>query len=155
MRLAFSAVLIAVLAAILWQAVQITGSAAAYPIIVSAGALACSAVLLATQVLRPADGAEVPAAFALPPALALRLVAFGSVWIAYVVLLPHAGFMIATWAALAVSLALTAGRPRIGAVLGTAAFVLVFAVLIKVVLYVPVPQGWPDRQLDTLLYGLR
>jgi hypothetical protein len=56
--------------------------------------------------------------------------------------------------ALWVSLALLGGRPTIRAALGTAIFVVVFAVLIKSVLYVPVPVGWLDEQLDSLLYSL-
>lgn len=88
----------------------------------------------------------------LPAGRALRLAAVAAVWLAYVVALPYAGFMVASWVALFVSLAITHGRPSLSGALGTAAFVLVFAILIKIVLYVPVPQAWPDQQLDILLY---
>ncbi|MCA8906491.1 MAG: tripartite tricarboxylate transporter TctB family protein [Rhodospirillaceae bacterium] len=154
MRLVFAGILVAVLAAIVWQSTEIRGSAAIYPIVVSIGALVCSVAFLVARALAPApQGDGGPAiGLRLPAGRALRLAAVAAVWLAYVVALPYAGFMVASWVALFVSLAITHGRPSLSGALGTAAFVLVFAILIKIVLYVPVPQAWPDQQLDILLY---
>lgn len=153
MRLVFAGILVAVLAAIVWQSTEIRGSAAIYPMVVSIGALVCCVAFLLARLLAPAPGGNGPViGLKLPAGKALRLAAVAAVWLAYVVALPYAGFMVASWVALFVSLAITHGRPSLAEAFGTLAFVLVFAVLIKVVLYVPVPQAWPDHQLDMLLY---
>ncbi len=156
MRHVLSVFLLIVLALMVWRSALVPGPAATYPLVVSLCAF--STVLLLT-VLSLRKG-EAPAAAPADSAQRLtpmgwgRLAAFILLWIAYVALLETIGFMVATWVALVVSLALLGGRPTLRAALGTAVFVAVFAVLIKSVLYVPVPTGWLDQQLDSLLYSL-
>jgi hypothetical protein len=152
MRLAVCVALVAAMATILWQAIQITSSAAAYPMSIAGSALLCSGLLLVSRFTGAPDhtgSSEIPRLSRLQ---LVRLISFAAVWIAYVVLLPRLGFMLSSWMALSLSLAITRGRPGMSAIGGTAVFVLLFAVLIKVVLYVPMPQGWLDEQLEIVLY---
>jgi hypothetical protein len=152
MRLAVCVALVAAMATILWQANQITRSAAAYPMAIAGIALLCSGLLLISQLIGAPDhtgSSEIPRLSRLQ---LVRLIGFAAVWIAYVVLLPRLGFMLSSWMALSLSLTITRGRLNLSAIAGTAVFVLLFAVLIKVVLYVPMPQGWLDEQLEIVLY---
>lgn len=152
MRLAVCVALVAALATILWQAIQITGSAAAYPIVIAGSALLCSGLLLIFHVISAPNSTGLSELPQLSHLQLVRLIGSAAVWIAYVVLLSHLGFMLSTWIALSLSLAITRGRPSVTAIAGTAVFVVLFTVLIKVVLYVPMPQGWLDEQLEIVLY---
>lgn len=152
MRLAVCVALIIALATILWQAIQITGSAAAYPIVIAGSALLCSGLLLISHVIGAPDSTGLSELPRLSRLQFVRLLGFAAVWIAYVVLLPRLGFMLSTWISLSLSLAITRGKPSVSAIAGTAVFVLLFAVLIKIILYVPMPQGWLDEQLEIFLY---
>lgn len=152
MRVGFCGLLFILTAAMAWQALQIEGPAAAYPIVVTFAALFVSACYLAMQVVRRGADFAVANPFAVDGGGTWRLVGFIVIWLAYVAALPAIGFMLATWLALLLSLALLQGRIGIMAALYTAIFTLVLAVLIKIVLYVPVPQGWLDEALELLLY---
>lgn len=152
MRLAVCVALVAIMATILWQAIQITGSAATYPIAIAGSALLCSGLLLVSHAVDAPNRTGPSESLRLSRLQLVRLIGFAAVWMVYVVLLPRLGFMLSTWMALSFSLAITRGRPSVSAIAGTAVFVLLFAVLIKIVLYVPMPQGWLDEQLELLLY---
>ncbi len=154
MRLAVCIALVAALATILWQAIQITGSAAVYPIVVVGSALLCSGLLLISNVISAPESTDLSTIPRLSRLQLIRLIGFAIVWIAYLVLLPRFGFILTTWVGLSLSLAITIGRPKVSVIAGTAVFVLLFAVLIKIVLYVPMPQGWIDEQLEIFLYSV-
>jgi hypothetical protein len=147
MRRLLSVLLLIVLALMVWRSALVPGPAATYPLVVSLCAFAM-VLLLTVLSLRKAEAPAASSAGGVRPTPMGwgRLAAFIVLWLAYV--------MVSTWVALWVSLALLGGRPTIRAALGTAIFVVVFAVLIKSVLYVPVPVGWLDEQLDSLLYSL-
>jgi hypothetical protein len=155
MRRLLSVLLLIVLALMVWRSALVPGPAATYPLVVSLCAFAM-VLLLTVLSLRKAEAPAASSAGGVRPTPMGwgRLAAFIVLWLAYVTLLESIGFMVSTWVALWVSLALLGGRPTIRAALGTAIFVVVFAVLIKSVLYVPVPVGWLDEQLDSLLYSL-
>ncbi|WAP66902.1 tripartite tricarboxylate transporter TctB family protein [Jiella pelagia] len=153
MRYAFCGLLVLLSAALVWQALQLSGPASVYPLVVTSGALLFS---LSYTVMRVVGGFDDGASsFEIPRATIARVAGFVAVWLAYVLLLPTGGFILTTWLALLVSLAIVRGRLGLVDALATALFVAVLAVLMKTVLYVPVPQGWLDESLETLLYRLR
>lgn len=150
-RLVLCGTLVALSGALFWRALLIEGGA--YPLVATGGAaLTCGAYLLgrARRGGWPVAGGVAPQRRTLP-----RVAAFAALWAAYVLALPPLGFILATWIALAASVALTRARLRSPDLLWTAAFVGTLAVLMKVVLYVPVPQGWLDERLELLIYSLR
>jgi len=124
-----------------------------YPLVVTSGALIFS---LSYAVMRAVNGwDEGPVPFSMPRSTLPRVTVFVLVWLAYVLLLPYGGFILATWLALLASLAIVRGRFGLVDAMSTALFASVLAVLMKTVLYVPVPQGWLDQSLEILLYRLR
>lgn len=153
MRIAFCGLLIALSCVLLWQAVQIEGQAAVYPIVVTGGAVLFSLVYTIRQAV-VANGWPREAPYAVPTSTIPRVVLFIAIWTIYVIALAYLGFMVATWLALAAS-SLVIGRFNVLQPLWIALFVLIMAVLLKIVLYVPVPQGWLDVQLEIFLYSLR
>ncbi|MCF8482914.1 MAG: hypothetical protein K9H25_21015 [Rhodospirillum sp.] len=155
MRLVLSVLLLIILALMVWRSALVPGPAMAYPLVVSLCAFAAVLTLTILSLRKARVPVLSPLGDVRPTPVGWgRLAGFILLWIAYVALLDTAGFMLATWLALALSLALLGGRPTVRAALGTAVFVGVFAVLIKSVLYVPVPSGWLDDKLDFLLYSL-
>lgn len=163
MKLSVLALLVLILAALSWQALETGGMASNYPIAVTLGAMACAlahlAMSLASQRKRP-DAAAAgtptdPAAEAItwPPPLALA--AFVAIWLAYVYYLETLGFVAATWLALWGSLVMLTRRFSAGAPIYIGVFVVVLTVLLKTALYVPVPQGWVDVRIDTFIYSFR
>lgn len=141
------------LSIILWQSFQLDGPAAVYPRVVIAGALLSAGVLLFTQVAGVTAAPQREAGAARDLRQFAKVALFVLIWAGYVLLLPWLGFMVATWLAIMASLAIARGRVSLVELLGAAAFVLVFTILINVVLYVPMPQGWLDEQLEILLYS--
>jgi hypothetical protein len=152
MRFVICGLLITVSGFLFWQATMLSGQAALYPMIVTGGALIFSMAYTVHQALAAGDAQP---ALEIPRKSLLRVVLFVAIWSAYVLALPLAGFMIATWLALCVSLLVVRGALHFVDALATAAFTVTLAVLMKVVLYVPVPQGWLDVQLEILIYSLR
>lgn len=153
MRYAFCGLLVLLSAALVWQALQLSGPASVYPLVVTSGALLFSLSYTVMRVVGGFDDGASP--FEIPRAAIARVAGFVAVWLAYVLLLPTGGFILTTWLALLVSLAIVRGRLGLVDALATALFVAVLAVLMKTVLYVPVPQGWLDESLETLIYRLR
>lgn len=173
LRLVFCGLLLAGSVWLFWVASQLRAGVALYPMLVTGGAAAFLLVhalrmlwlhhaarngrpqAAAVQAGPKPAAADDPDTALLPPLSSLpRLAGFAAVWSAYVVALPQLGFMLATWLALTLSLALLS-RLRWLTPLWMALFVAVLALLMKVVLYVPVPQGFLDVRLDELLFRLR
>ncbi|MEF2549218.1 tripartite tricarboxylate transporter TctB family protein [Aurantimonas sp. E1-2-R+4] len=153
MRYAFCGMLVALSAALVWQAIQLSGPATVYPLVVTSGALIFSLSYAVMRAVNGWDEGAVP--FAMPRSSLPRVTAFVLVWLAYVLLLPYGGFILATWLGLLASLAIVRGRLGLVDAMSTALFVAVLALLMKAVLYVPVPQGWLDQSLEILLYRIR
>lgn len=132
-------------------AFSLRGAAALYPQLV-AGAAAALALAWAAAAWRDAAvDAELAALAVAPPRLAL----FAAIWLAYPLALAAIGFLAASWAALALTaLALGTRRPFAVAV-ALAPTVLAVALLLRLVVYVPLPAAWPEMQLDRLLFLLR
>jgi hypothetical protein len=153
MRFALCGILIALSGALLWQATKLSGQASVYPIFVTAGAFLFSIAYTVRQAA-VANSWPGEAPYSIPMSALPRVAVFALIWTLYVIALPRAGFIIATWVAITVS-SLVIGRLSLLRPLWIAIFVIVLAVLLKVVLYVPVPQGWLDIQLEVFLYSLR
>lgn len=141
-----------------WQTTQLSGSAAAYPAYVL-GVLAVLLLGIAVGEVRRRGPLK------LDPELADccsgsgrergALVAFVVTWVAYVLLLDAIGFLAATALAIAASLLLLGQRHTLFIAAGSIGFSLALAVLVKTVLYVPVPLAAPDLALERLIYSLR
>lgn len=86
-----------------------------------------------------------------------RLPGFAVLWGGYVLLLPIAGFLVDSIAALILSLWIANGRLSVRASLASAAFVVVLAILVSTILYIPVPKSgidyWLDETIFTILGG--
>lgn len=141
-----------------WQTTQLSGAAAAYPAYVL-GVLAVLLLGIAVSEVRRRAPSK------LDPELADccsgsgrergALVAFVGTWVAYVLLLDAIGFLAATALAIAASLLLLGRRHALSIAAGSIGFSLALAVLVKTVLYVPVPLAAPDLALERLIYSLR
>lgn len=145
--------LFAALSVVLWQAFQLEGGAAFYPRVVLSGAFLSAGLLLLSQVAGSTSAQQRKAVRPREFGQLARVTVFVLIWAGYVFLLFRLGFMVATWLALTSSLAVARARTSLTEMLAVAAFVLVFTVLIKFVLYVPMPQGWLDERLEILLYS--
>lgn len=154
MRLLFSGLLVVALGVMAYESTGIKGAGAFYPISISVGALVGAVAFMASQWKMAGGPTETPGWLRLSRIGVARLVAFGGLWAGYVLGLPTLGFTLATWGALVLSLALLRGRPTVQAVAGTGLFVMAFVLLIKTVLYVPVPMGWLDTRIEEILYTL-
>ena len=153
MRIALCGLLVALSGGLLWAALQIEGQASVYPILVTAGAVFFSLAYTARQAV-VAGSWPVPPPYSVPRSTLPRIAMFVAIWTIYVVALSTLGFMVATCLALVAS-SLVIGRFSALQPVWLALFVIVLSVLLKVVLYVPVPQGWLDIQLEIFLYSLR
>lgn len=155
MRSILCVILIAASGFLFWQATMLRAEAALYPMIVTGGALLFTISYLVQQTVLRGDGWSGAERFVLPRRALPRVAVFAAIWSGYVLALPVAGFMVASWLALWLSLVVVRGALRWADALGSAAFTLVLSVLMKVVLYIPVPQGWLDIQLEIFIFSLR
>ena len=136
----------------------IQGPAALYPRALLAGALVLVAIT-AWQELRGADGVrsdpELAALAAGPPGARSAFAAFVLVWLIHPFAMDAFGFILATAVAIVAS-CLALGFRRVPLVVGSAAlFAILFSVLLKTVIYVPMPSAWPDRLVDQAIYRTR
>jgi hypothetical protein len=159
MRRLLSVALTGVLGALTVSRASTVGVSADYMLLVCIGALTCSlAVLIGSFRARDPEwraAVDDGGAPTLDRARTLRLSAFAVTWILYVLILPNVGFIVSTWLGLVAALALLSGRPGLRQAAGLAVFVLVFFVLISAVLFVPVPRGFVDNEIEELIYSLR
>lgn len=142
-----------------YQALQISGSARLYPLVLAIVVLlGCAASMLTGLVNRrapPAPTGDVALLLSARGPEIVRTLAFCALWIAYVVLLPVIGFLVATTLAIALSFWLLQLRRPVASVLGALVFSLILSVLFTTVFYIPVPQGAVDTWLTELVYQLK
>lgn len=155
MRLILCVLMIAAFGGLFWQATGLDGRAAVYPMFVTGGALIFSIAYTLRQAIRGGGVWPEGSALGFPDGTAPRVLIFVAIWSIYVLALPRAGFIAATWVALVLSIWVVRRTFRLADPLWMAVFTVVLTVLLKVVLYVPVPQGWLDVQLEILIYSLR
>lgn len=157
--IAVAGLLAALIGTLSWLALDIRGPAAAYPMVVINAALV---LLLATGVAegrrRAPLGAADPELGALISTSAgglWRSVAFAALWLVYPFVIPVTGFIVATAVALSLSLILLGARRYVLSVLGVIVFTLALSVVMRLVIYVPMPPVGLDELLDRILFALR
>lgn len=156
MRSVVSACFIALLLLLTSRALEFDGRTGLYPLAICLGALLFLSWLLLRQLAgRGQDGGEATGPLlGLGRKVALRLGVFVLAWLGYVLLLPFAGFILTSWAALYLSILATGAQRRLAPLAYCGVFALSVAVLLKTVLFVPVPEALPDEYLDRLIYSV-
>jgi Tripartite tricarboxylate transporter TctB family len=158
-RLGLAALVLGAVGVLAVEATSISGLAGTYPQLLVAAVIALTLVVAieearSTRLLADID-AELAGLWPDQPQVRLHLLVFVAAWLAYPALLSAAGFVGATSLVLAISL-FASGLRRLGLNLGLAiGFSIALAVLLKTVLYVPMPLGPADLALERLLYSLR
>lgn len=155
--LVMSTLLLAGLALLGVESLKISGSSALYPQLL----LGSSILLLVwtaarswqTRASAPADP-ELASLHTGTSRTRLRFALFCAIWLVYPPLMMWVGFTASTVAVLYGS-ALLFGttRPWL-ALFGIVCFSVLFAMLLKSVIYVPVPEAWPDRWINAFMYRL-
>lgn len=144
-----------VLAVLAVGSLSISEKAAAYPQALIAASFVLVLVQLASVLPRRTESqTEAPDA-ASPPSVraGTYLALFCLCWLLYPLLLVPFGFILATTLALFASISIFRIRRRWTALLGLFVFVVIFAVLLKTVIYIPVPEAWPDKIIDSIIYS--
>lgn len=154
-----SLLLLAVLGLVVAGAVNDAPSLTSYPVVVAAATFVLTALTAMQTTLRPlAEGpASIIASFGSnrrSRGHLLRAAAFCGVWIAYAILLNMFGFVLASSLALIASLWIMQGQFKPLASLASVIFVLVLAVLVTTILFVPVPKAQVDHWIDETIFTL-
>jgi hypothetical protein len=155
--LSMSGLLLGMLVILAVESLKISGSSAFYPQVL----IGASILLLAWSSWRSWQARSLALA---DPELAslhtgtasirLRFALFCVIWLVYPLLMPWAGFTASTVAVLYGSALLFGTKHPWLALVGILCFSIVFAILLKSVIYVPVPEAWPDRWINNLMYRL-
>ncbi len=150
--------LFAIFGVLAYQTTHLSGPAAAYPGYVLGILWVLLIGIAATEFRR--DGKldlDPELAEFWPPLRRSRtaLAGFISVWLIYVLVLDAFGFLGATSLAVGASLLLLGLRGLWVIAAGSIAFALAMAVLVKTVLYIPVPLAAPDLALERLIFLMR
>jgi len=136
--------------------IQAGSAAALYPRVLIGASfillLGCTLASLRRGAGKPANDRELALMASGPPAAAWRFMLFCAIWIAYPLAMNLLGFTAATTLALWASALLASRRRPWVVLLMLLAFSVAFAVLLKTVIYVPVPSAWPDLLIDAVLY---
>lgn len=82
----------------------------------------------------------------------VRFAAFCILWVIYPLAMPFLGFIASSVLAFYGSSLLFGNTRHIATLLWTIVFVVIFSILLKLVIYVPVPTAWPDKMIDSLIY---
>jgi len=132
---------------------QVPAASQAYPLILLAALLLAVPLHVLRLLRRDPDRSLVPV---LPgtPGARIRLVLFAAIWLAYVVALPKAGFVVATTVATAGSIVTLGPRRPVLAVLASLLVSLCLFALMERVLFVPVPRGSIEDSLSVFLYQM-
>lgn len=152
-----SALLMAALGVLGVNSLKISGSSALYPQVL----IGTSMVLLAWSTLRswrervsvPADP-ELASLHTGTTSMRTRFALFCAIWLVYPLLMTWIGFTASTAAVLYGSALLFGTTRPLFALVGILIFSVLFAVLLKSVIYVPVPEAWPDRWINAFMYSL-
>lgn len=82
----------------------------------------------------------------------LRFAAFCIIWLIYPPLMTWTGFIISTTLVLYGSVLLFGTTRPWWALFGILCFSIIFSILLKSIIYVPVPEALPDRWINALMY---
>ncbi len=141
-----------------YQTAGLTGPAAAYPGYVLGMLWVLLIGIAITEFRRHGKlrlDPELAEFWPVPRRQRAALASFIAVWLGYVLILNAVGFLGATTLAVATSLVILGMRGAWWISLGSVAFSLAMAVLVKTVLYVPVPLAAPDVALERMIFLLR
>jgi len=153
--LCMSALLLAGLAVLGVESLKISGPSGLYPQVL----IGASMALLVWNGLQSwrarAIGANDPELASLhtgPTQALFRFALFCAIWLLYPLLMAWTGFIASTTIVLYGSAVLFGtARPWL-ALLGILCFTVVFSALLKSIIYVPVPEAWPDQWINALIY---
>lgn len=157
-RLACLVLVFGLLLALGASSLSIDASAARYPQVLIAGALIALTTALLTERRHAAlSGGDTELA-SLAAGPAPERTAFGGfvlVWLAFPFIMGVLGFVLSTVIALVLScLLLRIRRPAL-IIASSVVIAVAFAVLLRTVLYVPMPSGWLDQRIDQVIYQVR
>lgn len=155
--MSMSLLLLAALAILGIESIHISGSAALYPRVLIIASIALMLICTVQTWRGRANIPEDPELASLhtgSTGIRLRFAGFCLVWVVYPVMMPLFGFTASSVVALYLSSLLFGNTRHVATLLWTTVFVIVFAILLKLVIYVPVPSAWPDRMIDSLIYWL-
>lgn len=134
-------------------------TARVYPLILIALVIVCSLAIAAREIIGRSAPAKLDAdltnILSAPTASRARLTAFCITWLVYPWVMSRAGFLVATVAAIALSLWLLKIRRPVVALVAAVAFALAFSVIFATALYIPTPSGPLDNALAEYLYTLQ
>lgn len=158
LRLMIFGTLFVIFGVLAFQATSLSGPAAAYPGYILGSLLV---LLIGVAISEFRQGGKLH----LDPELAdfwpafrqprVALTGFIGVWLTYALILNEIGFLVATAFAVATGLLLL-GQDRLLRIAGGAVgFSLAMSILVKVVLYIPVPLAFTDLALERLIFILR
>lgn len=157
-RLVCLVLVIGLLLALGVSSVSIDPSAARYPQVLIAGALIALTIAMVQERRQPGPAGSDPELASLSAGPMPARMAFGSfvlVWLAFPFVMGVLGFVLSTVIALVLScLLLRIRRPAV-VVASSVVLAVAFAVLLRTVLYVPMPSGWLDRHIDQVIYQMQ
>lgn len=140
------------------SSLSIDGSAARYPQVLIAAALVALTMALLQERRQPdpvGHDAELASLAAGPGPARTAFCGFVLVWLVYPFVMGVLGFVLSTVLALVIS-CLLLRIPRPALIIACSVVLAVgFAVLLRTVLYVPMPTGWLDQQIDQAIYQVR
>ena len=153
--IAMTALLLGSLAVLGIQSFSISGQAALYPqVLIGTGfvLLLVSSMQSWRRRASVEPDAELASLGSGRPSTRILFILFCLIWVAYPLLMPYFGFTATTVLAFYGSSMLFGNRRRVASLLWVVVFAVVFAVLLKTVIYVPVPEAWPDRLINSIIY---
>ena len=157
-RLACLVLVFGLLLALGASSFAINASAAWYPQILITGALVALTIGLLQERRQPVPVGSDPELAALAAGPAPARTAFGGfvlVWLAFPFVMGVLGFVLSTVIALVLScLLLRIRRPAV-VIASSIVLAVAFAVLLRTVLYVPMPSGWLDQRIDQVIYRMQ
>lgn len=157
-RLACLVLVFGLLIALGTSSFSIDAAAARYPQVLIAGALVALTVALLQKRRQPApvgSDAELAALAAGPAPAQMAFGGFVLVWLAFPFVMGALGFVLSTVIALVLSCLLLRIRRPVVVVASSIVLAVAFAVLLRTVLYVPMPSGWLDQRIDQVIYQMR
>lgn len=153
--LGMSALLLAGLAVLGFESLRISGPSGLYPQVL----IGASIVLLVWNGLQSwragaidAHDPELASLHTGVPRVRLRFALFCAIWLLYPLLMTWTGFIASTTIVLYGSALIFGSKRPWLALLGTLCFAIVFSILLKSIIYVPVPEAWPDKWVNALIY---
>ena len=153
MSIFFSAIISLIFCLVLIVSFASDQQAFDYPTFIGFGGLCFSLIFFSIVWLKKVPAGQALVVIPDKKISILRFILFLLVWLIYIPFLDFGGFILSSWLALTLSITLLNGALNLKSGIVSFLFVFVFSLLINTVLYVPVPQGYLDRQVESLIYN--